>query len=170
MPPRYLVVRFAALLVLVALALAAACGGGDDTDTNVSTGKLTDPQDVPTATPWQSAPPVVLLDPNNVQPLPPNQPNTGGGGGVEPTPIPGEPGVCGQTYTVVAEDTMFGIAEKCGVNPQRLIDVNPNADPASLNIGDVLLLPEAEAAAPEAEAAPEEEPAPEEAPTETAAP
>lgn len=149
MPPRYLVVRFAALLVLAALLLAAACGGGDDTTNNASTGKLTDPQDVPTATPWQSAPPVVLLDPDNIQPLPPNQPNTVG---ETPTPVAGEPGVCGQTYTVIAEDTMFGIADKCGVDPQRLIDINPNSDPANLHIGEVLLVPEAETTAPEAEA------------------
>jgi len=141
MPPRYLVVRLAALLVLATLALGAACGGGDDTTSNVSTGKLTDPQDVPTATPWQSPPPVVLLDPNNIQPLPPNQPNAGGG--ETPTPVAGEPGVCGQTYTVIAEDTMFGIADKCGVDPQRLIDINPNSDPANLHIGEVLLVPEA---------------------------
>ena len=155
MPPRYLGVQSAALVVLAVLALAAACGGGDDSDNNASIGKLTDPQDVPTATPWQSPPPVVLLDPNNIVPLPPNQPNTGAD--ETPTPVPGEPGVCGQTYTVIAEDTMFGIAEKCGVDPQRLIDINPNAEPASLHIGDVLLLPEAATAAPEGEPAPEGE-------------
>lgn len=154
MPPRYLVVRFAVPFVLAALALAAACGG-DDSSNNASTGKLTDPQDVPTASPWQSPPPVVLLDPNNIRPLPPNQPNTAP---ETPAPVPGEPGVCGQTYTVIAEDTMFGIAAKCGVDAQRLIDINPDADPANLVIGEVLLLPEAEAAAPEGE------------PTETATP
>jgi LysM repeat protein len=168
MPPRYLVVRFAALFVLACLALAAACGGGgDDSDDDTSPGNLTDPQDVPTATPWQSLPPVVLLDPNNIQPLPPNQPNTGGG--ETPAPVPGEPGVCGQTYTVIAEDTMFGIAEKCGVDGQRLIDINPEADPANLNIGEVLLLPEALPEAPPEEAPAEEAPV-EEAPAETAAP
>ena len=58
---------------------------------------------------------------------------------------------------------MFGIADKCGVNAQRLIDISPNADPANLVIGEVLLLPEAEAATPTPEAAPEAtaEPAPE---------
>jgi hypothetical protein len=147
MPPRYLVVRFAALLVLAALALAAACGGGDDTTNNASTGKLTDPQQVATATPWQSPPAFVLLDPNNIRPLPPNQPNTGG---EQATPAPGEPGVCGQTYTVIAGDTMFGIADKCGVDPQRLIDINPNSDPANLHIGEVLLVPEAESPTPAA--------------------
>ena len=47
---------------------------------------------------------------------------------------------------------MFGIAEKCGVDAQRLIDINPNANPANLVIGEVLLLPEAEAATPAPEA------------------
>lgn len=140
MPPRSLVLRLAALLILASLAVAAACGGGDDTNNNTSTGKLTDPQNVPTATPWPSQPAIVLLDPNNIQPLPPNQPNTGPT--ESPTPAAGEPGDCGQTYTVVAGDTMFGIATKCGVDGQRLIDINPNADPSNLHIGDVLLLPD----------------------------
>ncbi|MEO8458881.1 MAG: LysM domain-containing protein [Chloroflexota bacterium] len=150
MPPRSLVLRLAALVILASLAVVAACGGGDDTTNNASTGKLTDPQNVPTATPWPSQPAVVLLDPNNIQPLPPNQPNTGPT--ASPTPAAGEPGACGQTYTVVAGDTMFGIATKCGVDGQRLIDINPNADPSNLHIGDVLLLPDATVAPTEAPA------------------
>ena len=149
MPPRYPVGRLAALLVLAALALAAACGGGGDSASNASTGKLTDPQEVPTATPWQSAPQSSSSIPTTSTRCHPNQPNTVG---ETPTPVPGEPGVCGQTYTVVAQDTMFGIAEKCGVDAQRLIDINPNANPANLVIGEVLLLPEAEAATPAPEA------------------
>jgi hypothetical protein len=137
-PPRNLVQWTAALFLLAGLAIAAACGGGGDDDDSGSTGQLTNPENVPTATPWAQLPDPILLDPNNIQPLPPNQPNTGG---ETPSPAPGEPGVCGQTYTVIAGDTMFGIAEKCGVDPQRLIDVNPDADPASLNIGDVLIVP-----------------------------
>jgi LysM repeat protein len=140
MPPRNLVLRFAFPVIIAGLALAAACGGGSDDNKNNSTGKLTDPQTVPTASPWGAAPTVVLLDPNNIQPLPPNQPNQTG---PSPTPAPGEPGVCGQTYTVIAGDTMFGIADKCGVDPQRLADINPDADPSNLHIGEVLLVPEA---------------------------
>ena len=41
---------------------------------------------------------------------------------------PGEPGVCGTTYTVEAGDTTFGIADKCGVDPQAIIDANPDID------------------------------------------
>jgi hypothetical protein len=62
MPPRNLVSSFRAPLVLVALCLAAACGGGSTT-TNNHTGQLTDPQTVPTATPWQKHPDVEVLDP-----------------------------------------------------------------------------------------------------------
>jgi LysM repeat protein len=142
MPPRSLVVRIAALALVASLAIAAACGGGDDSNSNTANGKLTDPENVPTATPWPSLPSVVIIDPNNIQPLPANQPNTGPTD--SPTPLTGgEPGACGQTYTVVAGDTMFGIATKCGVDAQRLIDVNPNSDPSNLHIGEVLLLPEA---------------------------
>lgn len=144
MPPRKL---FLALLFLIAaLAVMAACGGGDDDDggNTFDRGQLTDPQTVPTVTPWQQLPDPILLDPNNIQPLPPTDPNSQP---AEPTasPEPGEPGVCGETYTVVAGDTTFGIADKCGVDAQAIIDANPDIDPASLSPGDVLILPEASA-------------------------
>jgi hypothetical protein len=126
------------LVITVSLLVAAACGGGDDDD-NGQTGQLTDPQNVPTATTWQQPPDVVLLDPNNLPTLPPQQPN-----GPTPTPVPtaGEPGVCGDTYTVVAGDTTFGIAEKCGVSADDIIAANPDIDPRSLSVGQVLILPE----------------------------
>jgi hypothetical protein len=136
MPPRYLVSSLAALFVLVALCLAAACGGGDNTS-NAGTGQLSDPQNVPTATPWQIAPDVILLDPANIKPLPPNEPNAG----PTDTPKPGEPGVCGTTYTVVSGDTTFGIADKCGVEPQAIIDANPDINPGNLSIGQVINMP-----------------------------
>jgi LysM repeat protein len=137
MPPRNLVSSLAAPVVLVALCLAAACGGGSSSSTNNHSGQLTDPQNVPTATPWQTPPDVVVLDPSNIKPLPPNEPNAG----PTDTPAPGQPGVCGQTYTVVAGDTTYGIAAKCGVGPQAIIDANPGINPSALSIGQVLIMP-----------------------------
>ncbi|HVP04089.1 MAG TPA: LysM peptidoglycan-binding domain-containing protein [Dehalococcoidia bacterium] len=137
-PPR----KFIALIwiaALAALALAVACGGGDD-DNSGQTGQLSDPQTVPTATEWVQAPDIIVLDPNNIQPLPTDRP-------VDTTThtpaASGEPGVCGETYTVVADDTIFGIAEKCGVSPDDLQSANPDVDPHNLHIGDVLVLPQA---------------------------
>ena len=126
------------LVALAALALAAACGGSDDSTNNVQHGALTDPQNVPTATPWQNLPDVVQLDPSNLATLPPQQPNQAT---PTPTAAPGEPGVCGATYTVVSGDTTFGIADKCGVSVDDLINANPDADPRSLSVGQVLQMP-----------------------------
>jgi hypothetical protein len=151
-PPRTLLAPFW-LAILAALVLAVACGGGDDDDDNGGTGQLSDPQNVPTASPWAEPPEVILLDPDNIQPLPTDPPagspgggDDGGDDGGEPTeaPVGGEPGVCGDTYTVVAEDTTFGIAEKCGVNPDDIISANPDiGDGRSLTVGQVLIMPEA---------------------------
>lgn len=148
----------------VLLALAVACGGGDDA--KPGTGRLTDPKDVPTATPWPAPPDVIILDPNSIQPIPPL-----GGGSPTPTAQPGEPGVCGTTYTVVADDTLFGIADKCGVGSTALQDANADVDPKTLHIGQVLNVPPKPAETPAPE--PTEEPPPEEitpAPTEEATP
>jgi LysM repeat protein len=83
---------------------------------------------------------VVILDPNNIQPLPPV-------GGQEPAPGDGEPtqapaGECGETYTVATGDTPSGIAEKCGVTTQELLDANPGLDPTAIHAGDVLNIPQ----------------------------
>lgn len=156
MPPRKLL--FAAPLLVIALILVAACGGDDDDD-DATRGQLSDPNNVPTATVWQVAPDVVLIDPNNIQPLPPSEGGPVSGG--EATPAPGEPGVCGQTYTVEAGDTTFGIADKCGVSVEGIEAANPDIDIRALTIGDILIMPNVEAA-PEEEVAPEEEIAPEE--------
>lgn len=135
------------LAVMAALVLAIACGGDDD-DGNGGTGQLSDPQNVPTATPWAEPPEVILLDPDNIQPLPTDPPagspgDGGDGGEATPPPEGGEPGVCGDTYTVVAEDTTFGIAEKCGVSPDDIIAANPEiGDGRSLTVGQVLIMPE----------------------------
>lgn len=145
MPPLSLRwVSFALLLTVPVLLALAACGGDDDDDDTFQPGRLTDPETVATATPWEAPPEVLILDPNNINPLPPNDPNTS-----EPSPTAtadgGEPGVCGDTYTVVSGDTTFGIAEKCGVEAQAIIDLNPDIDPANLSIDQVLIMPSPDA-------------------------
>jgi LysM repeat protein len=165
MPPRKILL--AAPLSLLVLLLVAACGGGDDDDGG-SVGQLSDPNNVPTATAWVDVPDLVLIDPNNIVPLPPVT-NDGDGGGDEPTPVPGEPGVCGQTYTVEAGDTTFGIADKCGVTVEGIEALNPEVDIRNLSIGDILIMPDVEAVDPEEELDPEEV-IPEEEPAETEPP
>lgn len=159
--PRKLLAAFFPLLLLAAAVAIAACGGGDDDDDGGQVGNLTNPDNVPTATPWEEAPEVVILDPNNIEPLPPDSPggddNDGDNGEPTVTPEPGEPGVCGETYTVEAGDTMFGIAAKCDVDSQLLIEANPDVDPGSLNIGDVIILPESPVSPDDGEAADEGE-------------
>ena len=97
----------------LAAAIVAACGGGDDDDDDDTRGQLSDPNNVPTASPWVNPPEVLILDPNNLPTLPPSDPGTGtDGDGDEPTPVSGEFGDCGDTYTVEAGDTTFEIAEE----------------------------------------------------------
>jgi hypothetical protein len=141
MPPRKLLLT-APLLALALLALAA-CGGDDDDDG--ARGQLSDPNNVPTATPWALPPEVLVIDPDNIQPIPPE---SNGGTVDEETPAPGEPGVCGESYVVEGGDTAFGIGEKCGWPADDLgtfVDeleaLNPDADVRNLSIGQVLTMP-----------------------------
>ncbi len=138
MTPLY---RPLALVITVsAAALFAACGGGGNDDSSGRAGNLTDPRDVPTATPWTQAPDVVILDPNNIQPLPPlgNQ-DAGTPDGAEATPVAA--GECGATYTVVSGDTPSGIAELCGITTDELLNANPGLDPSAMHVGDVVNIP-----------------------------
>ena len=136
------------LLTLFAAALlaAAACGGGGgDGNGNGGggSGRLTDPGSAPTATPWPSAPPVRMLDPNAITPIgsekPVTTPPPGDGGGVgDATPVPG---VCGDTYVVIAGDYPGLIAEKCGVSVDDLLAANPGLDPTALQPGQEINVP-----------------------------
>lgn len=50
------------------------------------------------------------------------------------------------TYTVAPGDTLSGIAEQFGVTVEALVELNQIADPALLQVGQVLLIPSADAA------------------------
>ena len=138
-PPSFRCITFALVLLVPALVALAACGGDDD-DGTFEPGNLTDPDSVPSATPWIDVPDVVILDPDNINPLPPDSPNQ-----AEPTETPeptaAEPGACGETYTVEAGDTFQVIGEKCGVDWQLIAELNPDVDSTALSIGQVLILP-----------------------------
>jgi LysM domain len=132
--PRFLFVI--ALFASTSLILTACGGGGDDEG---EVGQLTNPQDAPTAPPWEQPPEVLMLDPNAIPTLP---------AGNAPTPTPaeaapegGEPGVCGPKYTVASGDTFSSIAEKCGSTTQGMRDANPGVDPLTIRPGQVINVP-----------------------------
>jgi hypothetical protein len=154
MTPRKFVLLLSPAAVILTLALAACGGDGDDTETRVGTGQLTDPRNVATATPWPNAPDPIILDPDALTPL---SGGVGvGGGGVDPSDGDngdgdgdgndpgGEPGVCGDTYTIEAGDSMFAIAIECGLDPDAVLAANPDVDPGALSVGQVINLPPAD--------------------------
>lgn len=118
------------------LALAGCGGGGEDP---VAHGNLTNPNNVPTASPWDQPPAVVELDPDAIQPLPPQA------GAPTPTPsaAAGAPGVCGPKYTIASGDTFSSIAEKCGTTTQAMRDANPGVDPLTIRPGQEVNVPAA---------------------------
>jgi LysM repeat protein len=137
MPRRRLFSRSLFPVLALVIAAVVACGGDDDD----IPGQLSDPNNVPTSTPWQEAPEVVLIDPENIQPLPSSAPS---GDDASPSPAAGEPGECGETYTVEAGDTTYAIADKCGVTVEGIEELNPDIDIRALTIGDTLKLPPVE--------------------------
>ena len=139
-PRSTLIALFSALLALLVL---VACGGGDDEEDETQ-GNLTNPRSVPTATINPSPAPVVIIDPNAIQPLPAvgtpvATPAPSGAAGASPSAAAG---TCGPTYTLVSGDTFSSIAEKCGTTTQGMRDANPGVDPLSLHPGDVVNIPQ----------------------------
>ncbi len=62
----------------------------------------------------------------------------------EPSPSPtptAAVGECGETYTVEAGDSPSGIAQKCGVDVNDLMELNNIDDPRSLRVGQELKMP-----------------------------
>jgi len=105
-----------ALFVAVIL-LALACGE-EETGGAGSAQGLTDPGTVATSTPWATPPPVVYVEE--------------GAGPVGPG---------GETYTVQAGDTLYDIAQRFEVSVEQLMEVNEITDPASLSVGQKLVIP-----------------------------
>jgi len=113
-------ILLALLILVVAGSLLAACGG-DDSGPSPGSQSLTDPRDVPTATPWATPPPVVYVE-----------------GG--PVPVNGGEG----SYTVEPGDTAFAIAERFGVTIEELASANNMTveQIAALSVGQKLVIPQ----------------------------
>jgi LysM repeat protein len=125
-------------LCVAVIVLALACGEENPKGVGGTQG-LTDPRTVATATPWATPPPVVYVE-----------------GGEEGGTGPAIP--AGGTYTVKAEDTLYDIAQRFGVSVDELMEANEITDPASLSIGQKLVIPGQESGgAPEETATPEAE-------------
>ncbi|MGQ9572436.1 MAG: LysM peptidoglycan-binding domain-containing protein [Dehalococcoidia bacterium] len=113
-----LVSGFTLAVLLVAIAgLALACGDGETGRVGSGQG-LTDPRTAPTSTPWATPPPVVYVE----EGMGPVGPGNG-------------------TYTVQANDTLYDIAQRFGVTVEELMEANDITDPASLSIGQKLVIP-----------------------------
>jgi LysM repeat protein len=121
--------------LLVALIVLALACGEEETGGTAGAQGLTDPSTVATSTPWATPPPVVYVE--------------GGPGSVGP-----EAG----TYTVQPGDTTYDIAQRFGVSVEELMEANDITDPASLSVGQKLIIPGQEpGVVPEGTATPEGE-------------
>jgi LysM repeat protein len=107
-------------VLVVAGALLAACGG-DDGGRSRGSQSLTDPRDVPTATPWATPPPIVYVEGGPVS-------VTGGQG----------------SYTVEPGDTAYAIALKFGITVEELASANNMTveEIAALSVGQKLTIPQ----------------------------
>ena len=108
-------------VLIVAGSLLAACGGGDSGPSGGSQ-SLTDPRDVPTATPWATPPAVVYVEGG---PVPVNGGNEG-------------------SYTVEPGDTAFAIAQKFNITVEELASANNMTveEIAALSVGQKLIIPQ----------------------------
>ncbi len=104
-------------LLVALIVLALACGEEETAGTAGAQG-LTDPDTVATSTPWATPPAVVYVE--------------GGPGAVGPG---------AGTYTIQAGDTLFDIALRFEVSVEELMEANDITDPASLSIGQTLVIP-----------------------------
>lgn len=121
-------------LLVALIVLTLACGEEETAGTAGAQG-LTDPDTVATSTPWATPPAVVYVE--------------GGPGAVGPG---------AGTYTVQADDTLFDIALRFEVSVEELMEANDITDPASLSIGQTLVIPGQEPGlVPEGTATPEGE-------------
>jgi LysM repeat protein len=115
---------FLPLFLLVIMgSLLAACGGGGDSGDSGGSQSLTDPRDVPTATPWATPPPVVY---------------------VEGGPVPVNGGSEGK-YAVEPGDTAYGIATRFNITVEELAAANNMTveEIANLSVGQELVIPQA---------------------------
>src|SRR3989304_7507970 len=105
------------VLFVILVVVLVAGGGGGESDSEAEIGQLTNPQDVPTAPPWDQPPEVIILDPNAITPI----------GVGEPTPVPieGAAGGGGPKNTMASGDTFSSVAGKGGSRPAG----GPGADP-----------------------------------------
>jgi LysM repeat protein len=87
----------------------------------------------PSSSPVQSAPPSASAEPT----APPEATDPVA---ATPTATP-EPSLSGQTYRVKSGDTLTAIAARFGTTPRVLTQLNDIADPSSLRIGQILILP-----------------------------
>lgn len=125
---------------LIAIALLgsalAACGGGNNTP----------PGQRPQATATPTAPSAPATTP--------------AGGAATPRPSPSPASTASpQTYTVVAGDTLWDIAERFDTTVQAIAELNQIDDAGALVIGQVLKLPGAASATPAASPTPSASPA-----------
>lgn len=118
------------LLCATLAAAAAACGGGNNTPPGQR------PQE--TATPTAPSAPAT----------------TPAGGATTPQPSPSPtPATNPETYTVVAGDTLWDIAERFETTIAAIVELNALADADSIEIGQVLKLPSSQVPSPTAPAA-----------------